>query len=321
MDDAFAIDLFGDFEKKNYLRIVKSTTPLLIANMYPLPNVAIGRADVVLSAEFANANYLSDSERLTINSIEQIVIDGQDHSPMVYAVGSPVGPATVFTEHWDAKSPSIPAGAYQFKITVRDWAGNEFTAYPDFIKDGVPPVINSPRAGERRGGVVVIRGVAQDPDLSNGDPFARYSLYYKAGDQSGALKDKNPVQVNLSGWIGAKKTIGEPGAIRVPDENREGSDPINLSRRPVTGRDGILGWWSTPGLANGAYTLLLIGEEQSGAGALTYQVVEVYNDGATKKKTGGGVLGRPKVIESATGKESYDIYVDYRKKPSKGKSK
>ena len=100
-------------------------------------------------------------------------------NPMVYAVGSPmvspVGPATVFTEHWDAKSSSIPAGSYQFKITVRDFADNEFTAYPDFIKDGIQPVINHPRPGASIGGAISIRGSAQDPDLGNGDPFARYA--------------------------------------------------------------------------------------------------------------------------------------------------
>ncbi|MEK7299356.1 MAG: Ig-like domain repeat protein, partial [Candidatus Margulisiibacteriota bacterium] len=245
--------------------------------------------------------------------IAVLASDREQDSPTVYAVGS----LPVFTEHWDAKSSSIPAGSYQFKITVRDWAGNEFTAYPDFIKDGVQPVINTPRAGQTISGVIGIRGAAQDPDLGNGDPFARYALYYKAGDQSALLKDKTLAQINLADWKGAASKRGELGAIYVPVDHHQGADLFNVSRRPISSLDAMLGYWSTIGLENGPYTLLLTTEEQNGGGAFSYQVLTVVNDEESVKANQGRARLRSGIRDPDTGKDTKGVHVDYSKKTKK----
>ncbi|MDR1998161.1 MAG: hypothetical protein LBQ83_07565 [Candidatus Margulisbacteria bacterium] len=61
---------------QQYLRIIRSSTPLLASEIYPAPQTAVGTGNLTISLVFYNAQFISNN--IEVSSIEAVLLDGRE---------------------------------------------------------------------------------------------------------------------------------------------------------------------------------------------------------------------------------------------------
>ncbi len=126
-------------------------------------------------------------------------------------------------------------GKYYIKAEISDnrTASNKSTAYEPVVKGCIPPEISSPLKFSEVAGTVVLKGIAKDPNWSDGVRFACYELEYRK------------VNFDKTGNLIPESNDWEIDGLTVPASYRTGHYPsFNVSEVPVSD-NSVLGYWNT----------------------------------------------------------------------------
>lgn len=128
------------------------------------------------------------------------------------------------------------AGVYRVRVVLND--NNAFpnvTEVAEPVINGcIPPEITGPSAFSEIAGIVVLKGVAKDPDWTDGVRFSHYELEYRR-----VLPDSA-----TGSWV-PESPDWEIDGLSVPASNRSSDFPFsNVSGAPVSHGD-VLGYWNT----------------------------------------------------------------------------
>ncbi|MFA5033916.1 MAG: LamG-like jellyroll fold domain-containing protein, partial [bacterium] len=145
------------------------------------------------------------------------------------------------------KSPSITLtseGTHTIKVQVIDSLGNYSEQPATAVKNSIGTMIGSPVEGENIYGTVAIKGISNDPNMTNPDyiyGFEKYELWWR--------------KASTTGW--------QASGIEVPESRKMPGSSNNVSNKFSSDIATVLGYWNTTGRDPGNYNLLLISYEDS----------------------------------------------------------
>jgi sugar lactone lactonase YvrE len=143
-------------------------------------------------------------------------------------------------------------GTHQITVTAEDKWGNINTRMTEIVKGTIGTKISQPENGDTLGqGWVIVKGLANDPDMYNTIPFGGFGLYRR--------------QASSFNW--------DSTGIIVPEVLRTPGMPLHRGIKPVTNISDIARW-NTEGLS-GLYKLLLTSKEEDG-GLVLADTVSVF---------------------------------------------
>lgn len=152
-------------------------------------------------------------------------------------------------------------GPIEIEICAEDEWGNVNKEKVQVIKGSFGTKITYPQEYVSKG-IVTIKGIASDPNLSNSYPFLKYELYY-------GYKNNQPNNYEDI----ANEIIWSAEKIEVPIYRREPDGPLNISV-VESEKNSILGYWNTEDL-DGEYYLLLKSYEK-GTGKIDSFISTVF---------------------------------------------
>ncbi|MFA5034026.1 MAG: LamG-like jellyroll fold domain-containing protein, partial [bacterium] len=154
-------------------------------------------------------------------------------------------------------------GTHTIKIQVMDSLGNYSEQIATAVKNSIGTMIGSPIEGENIYGTVAIKGISNDPNMTNPDyiyGFEKYELWWR--------------KASTTGW--------QAGGIEVPESRKMPGGSNNVSNKFSSDIATVLGYWNTTGRDPGDYNLLLISyEDSTGVTAADTITVNISGEQAT----------------------------------------
>ncbi|MDR2430713.1 MAG: alpha/beta fold hydrolase [Candidatus Margulisbacteria bacterium] len=121
-----------------YLRIIRSSTPLLASELYPAPQAAVGTGNLTLSALFYNAQFISNN--IEVSSVETVRVDGEELGADRYIITR--GSNHIYRNFLKLEIPvSLNAGRHTVTLRAKDTYGHQSQTNWFFEVDLSPPEI------------------------------------------------------------------------------------------------------------------------------------------------------------------------------------
>ena len=162
-----------------------------------------------------------------------------DASPVDSIEKSPDDPEIQINEEYNISK--LSKGVHKVIVSAEDQWGNRNIRLTEIVKGTIGTRITLPEEGDTLGqGIVMIKGLANDPDMYNSQPFEGFGLYYK--------------RYSSDEW--------DSTGIIVPENLREPGIPKNRGSKYVP-NELVLGRWDVE-LLSGFYDLMLRSWEVEG---------------------------------------------------------
>ncbi|MDR1453829.1 MAG: alpha/beta fold hydrolase [Candidatus Margulisbacteria bacterium] len=124
---------------EQFLRIIRSSTPLLASEIFPEPFAAVNTGNLTLSLVLYNAQFITDN--LGVSSIDELIVDGEKLSPGQYALSR--GANQTYRNYLKLTAPlTLGEGRHTLSLQAHDAYGHHNSTNWFFTVDALPPEIN-----------------------------------------------------------------------------------------------------------------------------------------------------------------------------------
>ncbi|MDR2429003.1 MAG: hypothetical protein LBD62_04280, partial [Candidatus Margulisbacteria bacterium] len=123
---------------EQFLRIIRSSTPLLASEIFPEPFAAVNTGNLTLGLILYNAQFVTDN--LGVSSIDELIVDGEKLNPGQYTLSR--GSNHAYRNYLKLSAPlTLGEGRHTVSLQARDVYGHHNSTNWFFTVDASPPEI------------------------------------------------------------------------------------------------------------------------------------------------------------------------------------